>query len=48
MYFKLRKLKNSAKVFPDSAEKDTDYLFDIFFGMVMGGEDNGRRKGKNE
>ncbi len=40
MYFKVRKIMNSAKVYPEEAQEDVDLLFKTFFKMMMQEGDN--------
>jgi hypothetical protein len=41
MYFKIRSIMNSAKIYPADAEGDAKDLFKIFFGMMMEGDRKG-------
>ena len=42
MYFKMRSIINSAKVYPESAESDARELFKLFFKMMREGDDRER------
>jgi len=51
MYFKVRKMMNSAKIYPESAEKDAKELFDLFFKIMKekdGGEEDSNKKNSEE
>ncbi len=46
MYFKVRAIMNSAKIYPESAESDAKDLFNLFFKIMGKGDD--RRGGPGE
>ncbi len=46
MFFKIMGIMNSAKVYPEEAEKDVKSLFNLFIKMAMQG-DNGNQNNKN-
>jgi hypothetical protein len=45
MYFKIRSIMNSAKIYPEEATDDAEDLFKTFFKMMMEGDREGEEEG---
>ena len=48
MFFKVRKILNDAEIIPAESEKEVRDLFNLFFKMMMRGDDRGPRDGEDK